>query len=414
MPIVDRALFGADGPSGGSLLNKIVPGASAAESFISSAMAGLATILGVAFSITIVTLQLTATQYTSRLLRRFLADPMTRGVLGVYIGTIVYLAMVLRATEQPGQGSAGFVPELSVLLAILLFVACIVMLSVFIHHLARSIESGPIVAAVGKDTIHVLRKGNGDARPIQGEPKAPPGSALEVTATAPGYLQLVQEEELLEAAPEGCKVMRVEAHSGQFLLPGRVLLSVWPQEALDDGGVSRLRSCFAQGSERTTHQDSLYGVRQLVDIALKALSPAVNDVHTAVMVVNELGAVCQHLLVETEAPSCAWRELRCDGVVLYAPKLDFRTLMTHAFDEIPRAGMAHPIVIARILEVIAELVRMAPDSATRLISLSTGTRVAEYVEHGSYTASELKLLQKMRLKLTRGTVEHAPTMTNPV
>lgn len=413
LPALDVWLFGSDGAAQGTLLEGVVPDPNAADSFVSTAMAGLATILGVAFSLTVVTLQLAATQYTSRLLRRFMADPFTRAVLGFYLATIVYLAVILRTIEQPGPGSAGFVPELSLLLAIVLFIACIVMLAVFIHHLSRSIQSGPIVAGVGKDTIGVIRKCS-PGRSIPGSPPVPDDAPCVVTTRIPGYLQLVDEEELLDAAPEFATAMRIEVHAGQFLLPGRPLVSMWPHGALDDTCTARIREAFAMGAERTTHQDALYGVRQLVDMGLKALSPAINDVHTAVMVVNELGAVCDQLISVADVPTRRWREIRRGRLTLYMPQLDLKTLLDHAFDEMPRAGVEHPVVIARLLEVLAELAQKAPDARTRAVILGAGLRVSEYVERGDFVPAELQLLRKMQHALSTSRIDLDVNLTNPV
>ncbi len=413
LPWLDHRLFGSRGPRGG-VLDALVPGPSGSDSLTSAMLTGLATILGVAFSLTVVTLQLAATQYTSRLLRRFMADPLTRATLGIYIGTICYLAMVLRTIEPSSAGNEGFVPGLSTVLGLFLFIVCIVLLAVFIHHLARSIQAGPLVTGIARDTHGVLRRGQRGA-PVSGEPRVPEGPSCGVTTQKPGYLQLVEEEDLLDALPEGCTAARVEAHTGQFLLSGRPLLALWPQVELDDGRVGRLREAFALGAERTVHQDVLDGVRQLVDVALKALSPAVNDVHTAVMVVNELGTVCDSLLETTGGrPGAPWRCVKRDGVRLYLPQLNLEILLAHAFDELPRVAVDHPIVLSRILEVLGELVQKYEHPATRARLWSRGERITEFLSLGEYVPSEEALLRKKREALARGVVLPEPDVTNPV
>jgi uncharacterized membrane protein len=414
MPWLDYRLYGDRGPTSGGLLDALVPGPSSADSLISTMLTGLTTILGVAFSVTVVTLQLAATQYTSRLLRRFMADPLTRTTLGIYIATIGYLAMVLRTIEPPSSAGGGFAPGLATMLGLFLFISCIVLLAVFIHHLARSIEAGPVVTGIARDTNGVLRRcqeGDGSST----EPAVPGGSPCHITNQRPGYLQLLEEEELLDALPEGCSVARVEARTGQFLIEGRPLVSLWPTVELDDRRVARIREAFALGAERTTHQDALYGIRQLVDVALKALSPAVNDVHTAVMVVNELGAVCDTLLKTTGGrPGGSWRCVARGKARVYLPQLDLDTFLTHAFDELPRAAAAHPIVIARLLEAIAELVEKYPHPGVRARLWARGERISEFLSLGEFVPSEEALLRKKQDALSRGMVLPELDVTNPV
>jgi uncharacterized membrane protein len=128
----------------------------------------------------------------------------------------------------------------------------------------------------------------GTARERDDTLPGPSEEATVVAARETGYVQLVDEARLIAALPRGVHIARLEVRTGDFLFPGLPLLSSWPQMKLSRWRKRRLHAALAVGRTRTTQQDVLYGVRQLVDMALKALSPAINDVTTAVMVINEL------------------------------------------------------------------------------------------------------------------------------
>lgn len=392
------------------------PPASSAEALFSTAAGALATILGVAFSLTIVTLQLAAVQYTSRLMRRFMADSLTRIVLGSYLGSISFLALALRSIDAGDSVERGFVPPISTWLGLALFVCCVMLLAIFIHHLARSIQSGPMVAAIGKDTLATLFEREWVRKaPATSVVAVPEEAPAYVSSTTPGYLQLVNWEELLEHAPRGCTCMRVEAIHGQFLLPGRPMLAVWPAHALDDQARRSLQDAFALGSERTLHQDVLYGIRQLVDIALKALSPAVNDVTTALTVINELGAILHKIATgESAGDERAFRVMRGSGITLLVPRLTLETVLHHVFDELPRAALPHPLVLARLIDLLTEVLEATSHPSAKRQLLNTGDRLKQYSDRADLTAWEADVLSRRFAGLASGRVLPGEDPVNPI
>jgi uncharacterized membrane protein len=411
LPRWDHALFGVTDADSPGPLTRFAPAPSPAESLMSTSAGALATILGVAFSLTVVTLQLATVQYTSRILRRFLADRLTQGVLGIFLGTIAFQLLVLRAIDPSAPGG-GFVPPVSTLLVLML--VCLALLALFLHHLARSVQAATIIASVGKETIGALdRLGISAPGGEKTERPPPQGTPHVLTAATAGYLQLVDEEQLLSAAPADCIFLRVEARTGHFLLPGQPLATLWSKGTLDTKAVEGLRAAFAQGRERTIDQDILFGVRQLVDIALRALSPGVNDVTTALMVVNELGAVAHAVAFSHAGPTDGYRERQQGRVVVLLPRIGLRTLMENAFDEIPRAAATQPRVLARLVEVLTELAQLVHPGPLRDVIVEMGERVREVASHTQLSGSEWhRLDERLRiLKRTRGGLHERPLNT---
>lgn len=396
-------------------VNTLTPPAdSPAQDLLATSAGALATILGVAFSLTVVTLQLAAVQYTSRILRRFMKDRTTQMVLGTFLGTVAYLLLVLRAMapSESGQQAQGFVPPLSWTLGMVLVLACLTLLAIFLHHLTRSIQAATLITVVGRETIVTLEKlgmdapdgGMTDLEPPEGQPQL-------LTAPTAGYLQRLDEAVLLEAAPADCTFIRVEAHTGHFLLPGQPLASVWSARPLEARAVARLRSAFAQGRERTSHQDVLFGVRQLVDIALRALSPGVNDVTTALMVVNELGAVGHAVATSRAGRHGGYRASQREGRTVLIPRLGTEEFLEHAFEEISRAAMGQPRVLLRVVEVLTELAYLTPGADVREAMVCAGRRVQAMLERAELFPHEAVRLRERLARLAEargGRPAHLP------
>jgi uncharacterized membrane protein len=352
-----------------------------AQQLLSTSAGALATILGVAFSLTLVTLQLAAAQYTPQLVGRLLEDRVTKIVLGSYLGTIAYLLLVLRAVHGVSEGEEPFVPRLSLFLALSLILACLGLLAYFVHHLGESIQAVNVGARLTRETTRALahlQHRSGHA--IAADP-IPAGEPARVRSDRNGYLQVVDLERIAAALPQGAKVVRVEAAAGDYLLPDAPLLSVWPARDLADGERAALRAAFAVGTQRTIDEDVLYGVRQLADVGLKALSPGVNDETTAVTIVNHLGTVLAAATGDPPDPG-GWRRHDLDGVVVLAPSFTVRRLVEDAFAGLVRFSRDHPRVLARIVEVLADVAARQPDGDDRDAVLEVG----RWVEHAAARA----------------------------
>ena len=341
-----------------------------------SAIAGtMITVTGVVFSITIVALQLASSQFSPRVLRTFTSDRGNKLVLGVFIGTFTYCLLVLRTVrEAPTDGSA-FVPAASVTVAIGLALVCIGFLIYYINHAAHSIRASVVIDRAAADTLDLIDK----LYPAEtGQPAAkqagppPGGPARLVRAERGGYLQAVDAEALFRLAERRALTIQPEPLIGEYVLPGATLASVWPDAALAAPVVDGVRGAMGLGPERTLQHDLELGIRQLADIALKALSPGINDPTTATICVDRL-AEALVILAKQSRPD----EVRtgADGttrLVLRGPP--FERLVGVAFAQIRHYGAADATVMAHLVATLGRVVALVPP--VRRGALSREARLA--------------------------------------
>ena len=294
--------------SGGALL---FPGPPAgARSFLSAIVQAMIAFTGLVFSITVVVLQLSSGQFSPRVLRHFLRDRTIQYSLGIFVATFAYAMMVLRAVKGgSGTGQANFVPRLAVTGAFVLVLASVGMFIAYIGHVTNMIRVATIIASIGADTRMVLS--TRDA----GGPADSDGAALAHRATIasprPGVVVSVSTARLVSlAAEQGC-MLRLAVRVGDYVPEGAALFEVCGRAggSPQAGGKRprwRAAACrhVAFETERTTEQDAAFGFRQLADIALQSLSPAVNAPTTAVQVINEMHDLMRRLVTEPQASGC--------------------------------------------------------------------------------------------------------------
>lgn len=336
LPELDRRQFGSGQPRH-AWGHWVAMSADGARATLATAANALASILAIAVTATMVVIQLAAATYTSRLLRRFLEDRPIRIFLGAFAGSVLYLVVVLGAIRSAEEG-AQFVPLVSVLVGRLLTAGCLVVLIVYVYYTARSVQAATIVERVVGDALRSFRNEREthgrDTPPLQRQPPDTPGSVIAAEHT--GYLQVVDFDQLAAALPPTVTVARVELGPGDFSMPSTPLVTLWSSadgarpQPLPADAEARLRAAFATGRERTVEQDPGFAIRQLTDIAVKALSPGVNDPTTAVMVVNELGVLAHHTLKAGELGG--WRGLRLGGRDLWFQAFGLCTVLTTVFD----------------------------------------------------------------------------------
>ena len=364
--------------------------AAMAQNYLGVLLGALATILGVVFSITIVALELASTQYSPRILGRFMADALTQWTLALFLGAVAYLLVAITGLppDQP--------PRLTVTLGLLLGVASLGLLGVFLHHLARSIDAATIVRNIARDALASLRRL--PLGPTVELPRAS-GPPTELRAERDGYLEFLHEEVLLAVAPPWVETMRVEIRGGDFVLPGTPTLSIWPALELDRRSRRKLHQAFSFARQRSQEQDLLYSVRQLVDISLKALSGQGGDLTTALMAVNELARLIYEFLRMGAEVEDRWR---CVERALYVPTLGLRTMLRHCYGEIARASGAQLRVPARVLESMEEaIVACDPGPAQRAELANAARWIQESVHLDQGTPLERDYLE-MRMRSLLG------------
>lgn len=349
---VDQWVIGAGWTSAG----EVSPGG--ARAVLSVAAGALATALAISLSMTMVTVQLASSQYTPRLLRRFLSDRFTQAVLGSFLATISFQFLVLRAVRSPDEGTF-FVPVLSLGVAVLATLACLALLVVFLHRTMRAMQASTIIASVGRETVKMIQDTPTDGlRPLTIPLR---GNGQIVRADAAGYVQLLDDSAIRSALATSGGAIRREANPGDFVLSGTPLVTVFDSDVLSEDAIDRVREGFTLGSERTTEADSMFGVRQLVDVALKALSPGINDVTTAVMVINELGVIAS-AIARTGLIDDVDRVHDDAATGMYITRdLSLERYLELAFVEIIAAGQPQPRIHRRILDVLATVCAVEPE-----------------------------------------------------
>ncbi|HYR07989.1 MAG TPA: DUF2254 domain-containing protein, partial [Longimicrobium sp.] len=261
-------------------------GVDGARGVLEAIAGGLITVTGVVFSVTIVALQLASTQFTPRILRNFTADRGNQLVLGVFIGTFTYTLLVLRTVRSADDGESPFVPRVAVTLAVVLVLVAIGFLIFYINHSARSIQVAAILDRVARRTIGDVRRlfpeqiGHADeAAPA--DPRQPDQPSVTVTAQRAGYLQAVDGRSLFRLGKGRRLVIAMEPHIGDFVVPGQAIATISPPGEVDEEVFRQVRKAFLLGPERTPEQDVEFGIVEISDIAIKALSPGINDPTTA-------------------------------------------------------------------------------------------------------------------------------------
>jgi len=350
-------------------------GAAGSRGLLTAVASSMITVAGVVFSITIVALSLTSSQYTSRVLRNFMRDPMNQVVLGVFVGIFAYCLVVLRTIRGGDEGA--FVPSLAVLGGLALAFVGIAFLIYFIHHISLSIQASSIIAAAAEETIaavdHLFPKGLGDnADDVVGDPAVPLADHAWSAVGAPktGYVESVDEDALLAFARKHGTIVRMERGIGEFVVEDAPLASLAIPGGPDEDSAAELTGIYVISRQRTVQQDASFGIRQIVDVAVKALSPGVNDTTTAVMCIDYLGAILARLAVR-EIPT-PFRldegELR---VIARGPS--FESLLAEAFNQIRQNADGNVAVLLAILgalEVIAG--RTRDDKRLRAVARHVG------------------------------------------
>ncbi len=338
-------------------------GVEGARGVLSTIATGIITVTGVVFSVTIVALQLASSQFTPRVLRNFTADRGNQVVLGVFIGTFTYSLLVLRSIRSSSPDQTAFVPSLSITVAMILALISIGFLIFFIGHTARSIQAWAIVHRSTKDALRAVDKLFPESlgRPVPrhaAKVPAPTTPAAVVAAEKGGYLQNVGEDALSDLARKHHFTVKMEPHVGDFVLPGQSLATVWPEGAVDEEARRATCRAFVIGPSRTADQDVEFSIGQLVDMAVKALSPGVNDPTTARKCIDGLGEI---LVVMGNRAMPEVLRTDHDGRLLFiARRTTYDRAVALSFDEIRHFGTGNPSVAAHLLRVLGQIAMLVP------------------------------------------------------
>ncbi len=361
-------------------------GPEGARTLLSTAAGSMITVAGVVFSIMIVAMTLASIQYGPRLLRNFMRDLGNQLALGVFIANFLYSLLVLRTVRDANDPAGIFVPHVSVAVAVLITAASLGVLIYFIHHAAASIQVGHIVSVASRDLevavdhLYPDRLGMEPGEVVEPQSLVPANfdsDARSVRATGTGYVEAIDTDGLLGLAVQRDLLIRLEIRPGMFVEPDNVIAHVWPSGRVDRDVERRIDRVVILSDQRTERQDAEFAVQQLVQVAVRALSPAINDPWTAFMALDRLGAALSRLCARAR-PS-PFRFDRSGRLRVIANSATFDAIASQAFTEIRHAGRSNLIVTVRLLETIA----VVAEHAHRHDELAALRRHADRVEHGT-------------------------------
>ncbi len=335
-------------------------GSDGARSLLEAVAGSMISVSATAFSITIVALQLAAANFGPRLLRNFMQDTGNQIVLGTFIGTFIYCLLVLRTIRGEGDGYSQFVPQLAVTVGVLLAIISIGILIYFIHHASTIIQASNVIQNVSGDLHSAIERlfpnriGHGEPENRQALAEIPMSfeeEALPIRANKTGYLQAIDDEELMKIACKYNLLIRLQIHPGNFVVKGSNLVFVFPSNKVNKKLAKQINDALILGKERTEQQDVEFPINQLVEIALRAISPAVNDPFTAIRCIDQLSAGFCHL-VQRDFPS-PYRYDKNNKLRIITKSVKFAGLTDAAFNQIRQYGRSDAAVTIRLLEAIA-------------------------------------------------------------
>jgi uncharacterized membrane protein len=368
-----------------------------ARALLSTVAGSLITVAGVVFSMTLVGLSLASQQFGPRLVGNFMRDRGNQAALGTFVATFLYCLMVLRTVRSadPQLGVSAFVPHVSVGVALLLTLASLGVLIYFIQHAAESVQVSYVLARVGRAlTQQILalpperegeaaasRSGGGEGNAAETDAEAPAPSlpesfqheAVTVRSQRAGYVQVIDLSGLVALASEHDAVVRLHNPPGSFLMLGGPFADIYPADAAETLA-GRIEAYYVLGAVRTPQQDPYFLFDQLLEVALRALSPGVNDPFTAMTCIDRLAEAID-LLAYRQLPSTLLED--DDGALrLVVPRPELPALVEHLFGEL-RAHAAGDPMVARHLALTLrrmqastprkELKRAVNDEVKRLL-----------------------------------------------
>ncbi|MFZ0242733.1 MAG: DUF2254 domain-containing protein [Desulfobacterales bacterium] len=414
---VDRLYLGREGLR----LSWIYSGGPDGARTVLSVIAGsMITVAGVVFSITIVVLSLASSQFGPRLVRNFMNVKANQMVLGTFVATFIYGILVLRTVDA--TDGAKFVPSLSVTIAVAMSLLSLGVLIYFIHSVSESIQAQHIIARVRNDLDSAVERifpetiGHGKDRfenLVEREydiPRTCGPVACQVRVEKSGYLQAVDSDALMDIAVNQNLLIHLGYRPGDFITRNGILVTIWPGAAVDEKLSKKINAIFIVGSERTLEQDVEFAVSQLVEIAVRALSPGINDPITAITCIDWLGAILCQLANRKMPPSHRYDEQ--NRLRIISKTYTFGGMANAAFNMIRQNSETVAAVSIHLLETIA----IVADQTSRKKDLAALLRQASMVVNGckkNLTADEDRADLEKRYEAAVKALEHDPTRIEP-
>ena len=382
----------------------IVTTVDSARAILSAIASGTITAASVVFSLTLVAIQLSASAYSSRVLRIFLRDPFQQNMIGLVLSAFVFSVLVLREVRGPvEEGGAPYLPSIAVAVAIVFALAALLALLASINHTAQQLRVSTVSRELTRQALTVVRERYREPAVLPGDdspgdlhvPNVPASPGTVITVGRSGWVQQISLQALLETI-EPHDALRIEVAVGMYVYAEAPLVTVWTADADALVGLERrVREAFGIGDQRTLQQDVGFGLVMLEDIALRALSPGINDPNTAHAVVAQMG----ELVLEILSRKLPARFVAADDRRVFRPFQATHDDVVHqAFDQIRTCARPLPTVLASILLALqairTELLRrgLATDLAMAALRDQAAAVVAEVELSGAIEADKARVL----------------------
>lgn len=381
-------------------------GADGSRGMLTAIASSMLTVATLAFSLTINAITQASGQFTPRIFRNFMRDRANQFVLGYFVSVFVYCLLVLRTIR--GGDELKFVPSVAVLVGLASAVGGVLVLIFFIHHIADSLQITTILKKITDETLKAVEKlfpeNLGDAASEEEKHEAWRKDEKQIWTRIPaaeaGYIQNVEIDELLKYAAENQLLIHLKLGIGQFASGDATLAEITPESQTsakksdyNEQTIEEIRGFFAVNRHRTIEQDAGFGIRQIVDIALKALSPGINDTTTAINCIDHLGEIAGSLAAR-QLPARVRSQNGVPRIIVVAP--NFRDYIEEAFDQIRVSGKANTAIYERLISTLIYISERTSSSFRRGIIRDQIQLVAEAAEKTLETEHEKG---KVRTKL---------------
>ncbi|MEX0662484.1 MAG: DUF2254 domain-containing protein [Balneolaceae bacterium] len=339
-------------------------GADGARSVLAAISGSMITVTSVVFSITIVTLTLASGQFGSRVLRNFMRDTGNQVTLGTFIATFIYSLLILRSVRSEGENE--FIPYLSVTVGVILVFFSVGVLIYFIHHVSSNIQAESIVNKIYDETIEAVEsqfsdeEGKESGSKINSKPDLPESfydKAHTIKATQSNYLQVIKYDEVLKRADGDNLIVELLNKPGDFITKGNPVLRIWPPQKVDQTIDKKLYDTLIFGVHRNLSQNAEYGLKQLVEIAVRALSPGINDPFTAINCIDRLAAILSQL-THRHFPS-PFHYSKEGKLLLILKPSTFEGFVNTSFNQIRQNSQSTPAVMMKLMEAIETIMTQA-------------------------------------------------------
>jgi uncharacterized membrane protein len=332
-----------------------VKGSDSARTILSTISGAMIGVAGTVFSVTLVALTLASSQFGPRLIKNFMYVRLNQVVLGSYISTYLYCLLVLNAIRDSDDYT--FIPSLSILVAIIAAVGNIILLIIFIHQIATSIQADKVISDISgfiaKQLKTLFPEKMGEEKEEDEDidsDAAREGYSKNIPIKSPksGYFQYVDNEALMEIIVRKKSLFELYYRPGGHLVEGLAMGKLHTNEDWDEEELEKIFKQFVIGETKTSQQDLEYSIQQMVEIAARALSPGVNDPFTAITCIDNLKSTLCYL-AQAKFPS-KYRFDEEGTLRVIADTVDFRGVLDTAFNQIRQFSAGNAAVIIRLME----------------------------------------------------------------